>query len=545
MSQIGIKLANHDFFPIIDESESLPVSKELELTTAKDGQATVQINLFRKYDSGEEAFVGSLVLEDLKKVTSGEATIALKLEMDERRHLQASAVDVDGGAKQSFSIDVDRLNEGNFLASDFDIEDPFQNDYGGDTFSSSLGEVDEIDLSFTDVGETEGETGVAEDSSNTFLNDDSIADDSFAGIDLTEFDGDFDDGQDDIAERDVLKDDVYSENEVVVDETGVGEGLDGTATDDFSFDGFGDVASSVSDSSFDETGVGEGLDEPATDDFSFDGFGDAASSVSDSSFDETGVGEGLDEPAIDDFSSDDFSMFPDSEPATTASLENERENEGEEEAYTEENTDLTPAPEVSSNYYEEMDEDEEKSGFPTWLKVFVVLLIFCLLALVGWLIFKNMVKSDKMAGQDITLVELEEDSQEDNDEKEIDSIDSLTTQAPTKEREPFKVEDSLKEAKVEAVQEVNTEGAEKEEAVKEESPPEPVAQEKSKQEVKNVGGGAIKKSVRYRVRLGDTLWDLSEAFYKTPWKYKKIAQYNGIKNPSKIIVNQVITIPAK
>ena len=64
-------------------------------------------------------------------------------------------------------------------------------------------------------------------------------------------------------------------------------------------------------------------------------------------------------------------------------------------------------------------------------------------------------------------------------------------------------------------------------------------------QVKTVVNDSIKKSVRYRLRWGDTLWDISETFYKNPWKYKKIARYNGIKNPNRIIAGRYITIPAK
>jgi len=52
------------------------------------------------------------------------------------------------------------------------------------------------------------------------------------------------------------------------------------------------------------------------------------------------------------------------------------------------------------------------------------------------------------------------------------------------------------------------------------------------------------KDIRYKIRWGDTLWDLSEAYYKNPWKYHKIAKYNHIKNPDYIISGTYITIPA-
>ena len=40
------------------------------------------------------------------------------------------------------------------------------------------------------------------------------------------------------------------------------------------------------------------------------------------------------------------------------------------------------------------------------------------------------------------------------------------------------------------------------------------------------------------------LWHIAETYYKNPWKYKKISNFNGIKNPDHIISGTVITIPA-
>lgn len=51
-------------------------------------------------------------------------------------------------------------------------------------------------------------------------------------------------------------------------------------------------------------------------------------------------------------------------------------------------------------------------------------------------------------------------------------------------------------------------------------------------------------NVQYKIKWGDTLWDIAETYYKNPWKYKKISNFNGIKNPDHIISGTVITIPA-
>jgi hypothetical protein len=49
----------------------------------------------------------------------------------------------------------------------------------------------------------------------------------------------------------------------------------------------------------------------------------------------------------------------------------------------------------------------------------------------------------------------------------------------------------------------------------------------------------------YRIRWGDTLWDISEAFYRNPWLYPRIARFNNIRNPDRIISGTVIKIPPR
>ena len=49
--------------------------------------------------------------------------------------------------------------------------------------------------------------------------------------------------------------------------------------------------------------------------------------------------------------------------------------------------------------------------------------------------------------------------------------------------------------------------------------------------------------VRYRVRPGDTLWQLAISFYGTPAGWPRIAKANGIAHPSHIEVGQVLRIP--
>lgn len=52
-----------------------------------------------------------------------------------------------------------------------------------------------------------------------------------------------------------------------------------------------------------------------------------------------------------------------------------------------------------------------------------------------------------------------------------------------------------------------------------------------------------KPDIIYKIKWGDTLWDIADTYYKNPWRYKKIARYNGIKDPDYIISGTKIKIP--
>ncbi|MDR2841677.1 MAG: LysM peptidoglycan-binding domain-containing protein [Spirochaetaceae bacterium] len=52
-----------------------------------------------------------------------------------------------------------------------------------------------------------------------------------------------------------------------------------------------------------------------------------------------------------------------------------------------------------------------------------------------------------------------------------------------------------------------------------------------------------KSGTRYKMKWGDTLWDVSNVYYKNPWHYKFLARYNNIKNPNRIIAGRTIQIP--
>ncbi|MBN1616156.1 MAG: LysM peptidoglycan-binding domain-containing protein [Spirochaetales bacterium] len=119
---IGIKLADSKFFPVLEEGN--PASKILELTTVRDEQTSVQINLFRSEDGelDESAYVGTLIIEDISPRASGEPTVELTLTLDEQNELSAEAVDLDSGSRQALSVSLETLSrEDLYSLPDFDL----------------------------------------------------------------------------------------------------------------------------------------------------------------------------------------------------------------------------------------------------------------------------------------------------------------------------------------------------------------------------------------------------------------------------------------
>ncbi|MDR0688728.1 MAG: LysM peptidoglycan-binding domain-containing protein [Spirochaetaceae bacterium] len=51
--------------------------------------------------------------------------------------------------------------------------------------------------------------------------------------------------------------------------------------------------------------------------------------------------------------------------------------------------------------------------------------------------------------------------------------------------------------------------------------------------------------VPYKIQWGDTLWEISEAFYRNPWLYPRIARFNNIRNPNRIVSGTTIRIPPR
>ncbi|AFG38759.1 Hsp70 family protein [Spirochaeta africana] len=162
MANIGIKTADGGFYPIFGDDEV--ANKRVRLAPAREHQSSVQIDLFRG-DSDEVAgaeYIGSLLLEHIEPTADGKREIELKLRLDTQHDLQATANDLGSGSYQSFSVNLDTLNEsGGFDIPDFSLDDDQIDDV---MIDGGLEDIDDasanLDLSMDDDFERELEAGL-------------------------------------------------------------------------------------------------------------------------------------------------------------------------------------------------------------------------------------------------------------------------------------------------------------------------------------------------------------------------------------------------
>jgi LysM repeat protein len=124
---IGIKIANGEFYSIIDENTN--VKKRLVLTTVHDKQQSVQIDLYRSFAKtmADALYIGSLVVEDIQEKSKGYPSIEMIVSCDEEGHISAEALDLDtssGGQHQYLSVSLKSLDEDNreLDLPDFELE---------------------------------------------------------------------------------------------------------------------------------------------------------------------------------------------------------------------------------------------------------------------------------------------------------------------------------------------------------------------------------------------------------------------------------------
>jgi hypothetical protein len=122
-STIGIKIANGDFYSIIEENSS--VKKRLILTTVHDKQNSVQIDLYRSVmrTMADAQYIGSLVVENIKPRAKGEPSIEMVLSSNANGDITADAIDLDtsaSGEHHVLNVSLRSLDE---TSRDLDLPD--------------------------------------------------------------------------------------------------------------------------------------------------------------------------------------------------------------------------------------------------------------------------------------------------------------------------------------------------------------------------------------------------------------------------------------
>ncbi|THB66083.1 MAG: hypothetical protein D6B26_03145 [Spirochaetaceae bacterium] len=124
MAHIGIKTADGGFFRICEEDQE--VKKRVRLVPARENQTSVQIDLFRgdAASVSEAEYIGSLLLEQVEADEQGERKLDLILKLDPEGNMQATVTDLGSGSYQSFSVNLNSLDEaGGFDIPDFSLDD--------------------------------------------------------------------------------------------------------------------------------------------------------------------------------------------------------------------------------------------------------------------------------------------------------------------------------------------------------------------------------------------------------------------------------------
>ena len=599
MKTIGIKLADGSFYPILEEGTAK--TYQLDLTTVKDGQTKVQIDLYRSESGSMEdaQYVDTLEVSNLVPHPNGEADLHLSVSLNENNELDAKVIDEETGRQSETSVTLvsrtlaERANPANFelseeqkdsaeqakideipeIAAGLDEPTFAEDDFAAETVEDSdFSESEESgrsekpeELEFETVPfsfDSELENDVAEVDPDS-KNDEPQAE-GFKAEDEPDFDAKAAAPAEEKTETEQNAGIAPSPDETVFEpENNALDAEQNKADDsnivseDFEIPDFPENSEKTKEAdSFDAADNFElpefpedNLDSKTDDDFSGLKDDDVADLKNDN---------------FSDLKSEDFELPDFDETVADSNTEKKQENENSakpeglngyfddpafknDPVFNETNLDSTnneidfdtsaldspdssasPAMDFSDLYDKETldgknnsynDEEETKKKTRIPVIICVVCAIICVIATLLILFVVpskyNLLKNHKE--KEPIEVLSENNSQTENSDIQPEDIQNEEIAAEPKPA-PEAVEDTVVVApEPEAVVPV---------------PPAPKTAEKA-------------KDIKYRIRWGDTLWDISDAYYKNPWRYKKIARYNKIKNPDLIISGTDILIPVE
>ena len=663
MKQIGIKLADGSFYPIMEEGQ--PGKKTLGLTTVNDNQTRVLVDVYRsKTGTMEDAeYIDTLQIDNLVEHPNGQNEINLDIGLDENNKLIAEMKDPETGATSSANVTlVSRTLEERLEPTNYDVKlgedgpvpvsdseeiipDADSENDGTEGSSVAAGVVAGAALgglaaaavmASKDGDEKSSEENVSETAADDFelpdFGEENTAETSDSGESLSDMDlPDF--GETSPLEESITEPEAPDAGESFAndefdlpdfgEETAAAEEEISVPVTDDSADGLGDVSSdeTIAETSLPDFGDENafestetpasaestdsaefaGSDDSSVTDFDLPDFGEenttesAAASGSDETVTEA---SDADEPAVEESLTDDmFAEAPSRDTLTaddTASIDDfdlpdfgeENTTESEEASGSDETvTDTVFADDFSSD----TTETEDNSGS-------VAAGVAAGAALGGLAAAAAMSKDDDKTevNEDDAFFNSISDTPEDDfssdlvkdntpsnginfdglyDKETVEgerNSDEIAEDVKKKTRTPViiciicaiicvlatllilfvvpskynllgksqKAETTVAETvKEEPVKEPEVIPAKENEVVVAE--PEKVIPQPPKEPENKP------KDIRYKIKWGDTLWDIADAYYKNPWNYKKIARYNNIQNPDHIISGTYITIPAK
>ena len=592
MRTIGIKLADGSFYPVLEEFSNS--EKQLDLTTAHNNQTKIMVDLYRsKSCSMEDAeYVDSLQIENLVAHPNGEPDISFSVSIDENNKLSAKIKDSETGNqskttitlvsrtieerlttdeyKISDSIEKPKTKKQGFLAkaekireNDKDSKKPKSEKVMPESEKTDIPDFDEQTSQIENKKQTEHEnntiiafTPAADDEINRQKKLDSIddviipEDESQKNIiwpddtDVTQI------IEDEIPEENLKDTETAQETEVTEntndienpEEMQIVQEIELNETPEEKVD-FNDVIEPQEESETENESSEEILEKQ---DYEVQDIGN------DEIPDDTGLPElNFDFPGDDskevlenaekDFNQTDNEMpedfFDIDNPLQEKNSDNEIETNIEENPFDHAFEDFDNDFETASknNVYNEtsssakgplsftglydketelgLSEQDEKITKKT--KGPVIICIICaIICVIATLLILFIVPSK------YNLLN------KGNSQKEKTEITEITVEdQPQIEPEPEIAEPIAPQAQEEEVVVV-----EQAEIVVPEQPP--VTPEKP-------------KDINYKIKWGDTLWDIADTYYKNPWRYKYIAKFNHIKDPDYIISGTYITIPAE
>ena len=551
MKMIGIKLADGSFYPLLEEG--VPAKKTLDLTTVRDNQTAITVDLYRSETNSMEnaEYAATLKIDNLLAHPNGEPDISFTVALDEQNKLFAEIDDGESGGHNAVTVSLvegteprhpnddngygPAITTGAAIASggllhaagaqeDATIESP---DF------SDLDLPEELDLT-KPVSESASNASDAADTPPT--------DDIFAPPDVysteaidekksdTEF---FDDGTGDadtaddvhfddidLSTFDAAPQDEHTLDDMTAEKTSRENDRDAFATTEISSaekslaDTESSAADSMDDFHFDAADLPSFDDTPAektsieneaadfstadnTDDFHFD-------EADLPSFDEVPPVQSetsdIDRASGDHTFSDDFFDGIDMPTEETGSAARNIDSLDDLQFGNTDDTNIQEG--TTATKYQSKTVIKKKTKAPVLICLLCALICVIATILILFVIpSKYNVLLSHASHTDDTVV-----------------LPTRDTAAPSQETQvlPAKPDEIVVAPRAETV-----------------APVRPAAASKSTGDV------------AYRIKWGDTLWDIADAYYKNPWRYPRIARYNNIKNPDYIISGTTIRIPVE